>query len=137
MLPESGKPFILYIEDDIEDVELLMHVLQHLNCDIEIVHMSDGIKALEFLEQSKQYRLMPEMILLDINMSKLNGKETFVCLQADKTFARIPVVVLSTSNLPEDINYFKKFSIPYIIKPGEINRFKEELSVVLEKLLVC
>ncbi len=133
----SGKPFILYIEDDVEDVELLMHVLQQINCEVEIVHMSDGIKALEFLEQSKQLRQLPEMILLDINMSKLNGKETFVCLQADKTFARIPVVVLSTSNLPEDINYFKKFAIPYIVKPGEVARFKEELSVILEKLLVC
>jgi len=130
----SDKQYILYIEDDSEDVELLDHVLSHTSFNINVVNISDGAKALEFLERAKAVNRLPEMILLDINMSKLNGKETFVCLQADKIFARIPIAVLTTSSLDADVNYFKKYHIPYIIKPGDINKFKEELNNVLSPI---
>jgi CheY-like chemotaxis protein len=133
MLEQSGKPQIIYIEDDIEDVELLQDVFEHIEFRCELIHFRDGVSALEFLEQSKDIRQLPDLILLDINLSKLNGKETFVCLKADKSFARIPVVVLSTSNLDTDKDYFKKYHVPYLIKPGDINRFKEEISIVLHE----
>lgn len=125
----------MYIEDDIEDVELLDHVFQELGIDIGLIHLPDGEKALDYLEHAKSLNRLPELILLDINMSKLNGKETFVCLQADKMFARIPKMVLSTSNLESDLNYFKKYMVPYINKPGDVNRFRDELAVKLQDLL--
>jgi two-component system, chemotaxis family, response regulator Rcp1 len=133
MLEQSGKPLIIYIEDDIEDVELLKDVFDHIEFKCELIHFWDGVSALEFLEQSKNTRQLPDLILLDINLSKLDGKETFVCLKADKSLTRIPVVILSTSNLDTDVDYFKKYQVPYLIKPGDINRFKEEVSFVLKQ----
>jgi CheY-like chemotaxis protein len=135
MLTPSGKSYILYVEDDVEDVELLKHVLDHTSFEIEVVHVPDGDKALRLLEAAKETHQFPEMIFLDINLPKLDGKETFVCLQADKAFARIPVVVLSTSNLSSDINYFQKFQIPYLVKPGDVNSFKESLIEVMNGVL--
>jgi CheY-like chemotaxis protein len=135
MISQSGKSYILYVEDDIEDVELLKHVLEHTDFEIDVVHVADGEKALRLLEQVKDSKHFPEIIFLDINLPKMDGKETFVCLQADKAFARIPVVVLSTSSLPADSDYFKKFQIPYIVKPGDVNRFKENLIEVMNGIL--
>jgi CheY-like chemotaxis protein len=133
----GSKTRILYIEDDHEDVELLTHVLQHIKFNVELVHVTDGVTALDYLDKSRHKGgMMPDLIFLDINLSKLNGKETFVCLQADKEVARIPVVVLSTSNLDLDKNYFRKYQVPYIVKPGDINRFKEDLYQVLSGYLV-
>jgi CheY-like chemotaxis protein len=132
---QSGKSYILYVEDDIEDVELLKHVLDHTNFEIEVVHVPDGEKAMRLLEEAKETRQFPEMIFLDINLPKLDGKETFVCLQADKSFARIPVVVLSTSTMSSDVNYFSKFQVPYLVKPGDVNSFKENLIEVMNGVL--
>jgi CheY-like chemotaxis protein len=132
----GSKTRILYIEDDHEDVELLTHVMQHIELEVEIVHVADGVTALDYLDKSRHKDgMLPDLIFLDINLSKLNGKETFVCLQADKDVARIPVVVLSTSNLDLDKNYFRKYQVPYIVKPGDVNRFKEDLYQVLGKYL--
>lgn len=130
-----GGPYLLYIEDDIEDVELLQHVLQHADLSVGIINMSDGVRALDFLEHAKAVSRLPDMILLDINMSKLDGRETFVCIKADKLLARIPIAILSTSNLGTDISYFKKYQVPYIVKPGDINRFKDEIANLVKRVV--
>jgi CheY-like chemotaxis protein len=135
LLMNESRPYFLYIEDDVEDVELLKLALADSQFDFDIVHLSTGVDALNFLQECKQYSRFPELIFLDVNLSKMDGKETLVCLKADKDIARIPLTILSTSNLDSDISYFRKFQIPYIVKPGDVNRFKDELSEVMKGLL--
>jgi two-component system, chemotaxis family, response regulator Rcp1 len=134
-LMNDSRPYFLYIEDDVEDVELLKHVLTDSVFDFNIIHLTTGVEALNFLQECKRYSRFPELIFLDVNLSKMNGKETLVCLKADKDIAKIPLTILSTSNLDTDISYFRKFHIPYIVKPGDVNRFKDELSEVMKGLL--
>jgi CheY-like chemotaxis protein len=131
----NSRPYILYVEDDAEDVELLKYILAGTPFDFGITHISNGPDALDFLEQCKQYNRLPEMIFLDINLSKINGKELLICLKADKDIARIPVTVLSTSTLESDITYFRKFHIPYIVKPGDVRKFKDAVTEVMRGLL--
>jgi CheY-like chemotaxis protein len=131
----SSKPCILYVEDDIEDVELLTFILGELSFDCRLVHAYDGIQAMDLLEQLKENNSLPDLVLLDINLSKLNGKEVLVCIKADKKLARIPVVILSTSNAGTDMSFFRRLNIPYIIKPGDIKVYKSEISEVLASLL--
>lgn len=135
MLNLTDKPYVLYIEDDVEDVELLKHALEDSPFHFEIIHLSNGVEALDFLAKSKRYNRLPELIFLDVNLSKMDGKETLVCLKADYDLAKLSVVVLSTSNLDADINFFRKFHVPYIVKPGDIKRFREDLLEVLKGLL--
>jgi CheY-like chemotaxis protein len=135
LLKDESRPYFLYIEDDIEDVELLKVALADSQFDFDIVHLTTGVEALNFLQECKQYSRFPELIFLDVNLSKMDGKETLVCLKADKDIARIPLTILSTSNLDTDISYFRKFQVPYIVKPGDVSRFKEELSEVMKGLL--
>jgi CheY-like chemotaxis protein len=131
----TAKPYLLYIEDDADDVELLKYTLAETRAPFEVVHISDGDIALNFLEQAKQYGRLPELIFLDVNLMNLNGKETLLCLKADKELGKIPAVILSASNHDPDINYFRNFQVPYIVKPGDVNRFKEEVTDVMKRLL--
>jgi CheY-like chemotaxis protein len=137
MLNESGnpKPYVLYIEDDIEDVELLNFTLENSGAGFSIVHVNNGEEALRLLNDFKPFKPLPSLIMLDVNMPRLDGKETLVCLKADKDIARIPVVVLTTSNDKADVSFFKSYDIPYIVKPGDVVRFKEELFSTLEMVL--
>lgn len=131
----SGKVSVLYIEDDIEDVELLKHVLRNFESAIEIIHFSNGEAALVYLEKAKEFNNFPDVIFLDINMSRMNGKETLVCIKADKRMARLPVVILSTSTSDADKDYFGKLNIPYISKQGDIDSFERSVLFVLQPLL--
>lgn len=131
----SGKVSVLYIEDDIEDVELLKHVLRNFESAIEIIHFSNGEAALVYLEKAKEFNNFPDVIFLDINMSRMNGKETLVCIKADKRMARLPAVILSTSTSDADKDYFGKLNIPYISKQGDIDSFERSVLSVLQPLL--
>lgn len=131
----SGKASILYIEDDFEDVELLKHVLRDVTSEIEITHFTNGETALEFLEKAKELNNFPDIIFLDINMSRMNGKETLVCIKADKRMARIPIAILSTSTSESDKSFFRKLNIPYISKKGDLDKLEEEILSVLQPLL--
>ncbi len=137
MLNELGnpKPYVLYIEDDIEDVELLNFTLENSGAGFTVLHVNNGEEALRLLNDYKPFKPLPSLILLDINMSRLDGKETLVCLKADKDIAKIPVVVLTTSNDTKDISFFSRYDIPYIVKPGDVKQFREKLFSTLEMLL--
>ncbi len=137
MLNELGnpKPYVLYIEDDIEDVELLNFTLENSGAGFTVLHVNNGEEALRLLNDYKPFKPLPSLILLDINMSRLDGKETLVCLKADKDIAKIPVVVLTTSNDTKDISFFSRYDIPYIVKPGDVKQFREKLFATLEMLL--
>ncbi len=127
----NEEPYFLYIEDDTEDVELLKYCLSDTRFNLNIVHMQNGEAACTYLERIKDITRLPEIIFLDINMSKLNGKETYICLKAIKDISKIPIVVLSTSNFPGDIHYFKNYNVPYVNKCGNLQRYREDLSSVL------
>jgi CheY-like chemotaxis protein len=135
MLNLTDKPYVLYIDDDVEDVELLKHALADTQFRFEIIHLSNGADALDFLAKSKRYNRLPELIFLDVNLPKMDGRETLVCLKADYDLAKLSIVVLSTSNRDADIKFFGKFHVPYIVKPGDINKFREDLVEVLKGLL--
>jgi CheY-like chemotaxis protein len=131
----SGKTRVLYIEDDIEDVELLKHVLLECESELEITHFSNGEAALDYLEKAKEFNRFPDIIFLDINMSRMNGKETLVCIKADKRMARLPIAILSTSTSDADKDYFRKLNIPYISKQGDLDSFERSILSVLKPLL--
>ncbi|MCE3283407.1 MAG: response regulator [Chitinophagaceae bacterium] len=131
----ESKPYFLYVEDDLEDLELLKHALAETQFDFDIIHVNDGDEACTYLESCKDFKRLPELIFLDVKMSRLDGKETFLCLKADRELARIPIVVLSTSNSEGIIKFFGQYHIPYIVKPGDMPLFRENLLEVLKGLL--
>ena len=99
---------ILLVEDNADDAELTLRAFRRSKVVNEIVHVSDGVAALDYLFGTGAYagrdvKLKPEVILLDLKMPKIGGLEVLRRMRAEELTRRIPVVVLTSSNEERDI----------------------------------
>lgn len=120
---------ILLIEDDMIEVMKLNRVIASLQLDHKIIEANNGEEALTILELNT---IMPDIILLDLNMPKLSGIEFLSILKKSKDFNCIPTIILTTSNNSRDV--LKCFEIGvsgYVIKPLKY----EDYVYKIEKLL--
>jgi CheY-like chemotaxis protein len=102
----DGEPItIVLIEDDPGDVLLTRDALAEYKVTNDLVVLSDGADALAFLRADGRYagRPFPDLILLDLNLPGINGREVFAAMRADPELSRIPVVVLTASAAEEDL----------------------------------
>lgn len=115
---------ILYVEDDHDDRFFLNESAVSFSLPAEITYASDGSEAIDYLNKSTGKNL-PSLIVLDLNMPKVNGKETLEIIKEDPNYSKIPVIVLSTSENKEDKEFCKsKGVISYLIKPGHFNEYE-------------
>jgi two-component system, chemotaxis family, response regulator Rcp1 len=122
-----GRPLeILLVEDNPGDVRLTQEVLREGRVHNRLSIVQDGVEALEFLYRQGQYHTAPrpDLILLDLNLPKRDGREVLQEIKAHETLRRIPVVILTTSQAEEDI--LKTYDLHgncYISKPVDLNQF--------------
>ncbi len=117
---------ILLIEDDAVDVMTVQRAMRELGVPNPLRVASNGEAALESLRDRQQPA--PGLILLDLNMPRMNGIDFLRIAKADRSLRRIPVVVLTTSNQERDrLDSFDLGVAGYIIKPVEYDRFVEVL----------
>lgn len=128
------KPIeILLVEDSPSDAELTVEALQEGKLYSHLSLVEDGVKALEFLRRQGEYEHAPrpDLILLDLNLPRKDGREVLGELKADPELKRIPVVVLTTSRADEDV--LRAYSLHancYIIKPVDFRRFLEVVKTI-------
>lgn len=89
---------ILCVDDDKDDLLMLREAINKSGTTYHIMEAFDGQHALELLQQMQQTGLLPCLIILDINMPRMDGKQTLLALQNDPLLAAIPVVLFSTSS---------------------------------------
>jgi two-component system response regulator len=121
---------ILLVEDDPGDVELTREGLAAGKVLVNLQTVDDGIKALAYLRREVPYEaaVRPDIILLDLNMPRMDGRATLMAIKADEKLRSIPVVVLTTSEADTDIlKCYDLGASCYIAKPVG---FKEFLKVV-------
>jgi CheY-like chemotaxis protein len=122
---------ILYIDDDPDDREILSSAVKEMNCDVNVIEVENGIKALDYLNRVKKSGHLPCLILLDLNMPMLDGKETLVRIRQDNSFEKVPVIVYTSSNNPNDKIFFDKQGVLLITKPPNILFLRK----IVERLL--
>ena len=121
------KPIeILLVEDNPGDVDLAREALATGKVRNTLHHVSDGEQAMDFLRRKGKYAGMtrPDLVLLDLNMPKKDGREVLAEVKADEELKRIPVVILTTSRAEEDI--LKTYNLHancYITKPIDLHQF--------------
>ncbi|MBE3116690.1 response regulator [Candidatus Bathyarchaeota archaeon] len=119
---------ILLVEDNPGDVRLTKEALIDAKVLNEIYVVKDGVEAMEFLrkEGSFAHVPVPDLILLDLNLPRKDGREVLAEIKTDPKLKRIPVVILTTSQAEEDI--LKSYDLHancYVTKPVDLNRFVE------------
>ena len=117
---------ILLIEDDPGDVELTTESLEDSKLKINMNVVDDGVKALDYLHHQGEYvdATKPDLIFLDLNMPKKDGREVLSEIKHDEDLKTIPVVVLTTSEAEEDV--YKSYGLGancYVTKPVGLDQF--------------
>jgi CheY-like chemotaxis protein len=115
---------ILYVDDDIDDVYLISEAFEKYTDHLTIVHADNGLQGLEVLEKMNAEAMLPCLIILDINMPIMNGKEMLKKLRERPQYRDLPVVLFSTSQSSSDKQFAQTYEADFISKPmsySEIN----------------
>ncbi len=124
MLVETRNKTILLVEDNRGDIRLIQEALKKTAAQCKVVIARDGMEAMEYLRQDGEFAgaVRPDLILLDLNLPKKDGREVLAEIKADPSLKHIPIIVLTTSRNEEDI--FKSYDLHvncYISKSRNLN----------------
>ena len=125
--PEGTKLRVLLIDDSPGDVRLTREAFLDADMQVEIFVATDGIEAMAFLQKSKIDPLAahPDIILLDLNLPKMDGREVLAKIKADPDLSLIPTIILTTSTAETDIQ--KSYQLRancYLTKPVQLEEFQ-------------
>ena len=119
---------VLLVEDDPGDVMMTREAFHDYKLNNELHVVSDGAEAMSFLRQEGEYagRPRPDLVLLDLNLPRMDGRQVLQAIKSDPELASIPVVVLTTSENEDDV--LRSYSLhanAYVTKPVDFQRFIE------------
>ena len=108
---------IFYAEDDLDDLFIVKQAFQTHNDTIEIIHANNGLEALDLLQNLADANTLPCLILLDINMPGMDGRETLMKIKQHDRLKQIPAVMFSTSSSNLDKEFASKWNARFFTKP--------------------
>ncbi len=136
MTQDDSAPFdILLVEDDPADAGLAKRALREGRILCRVSHVRDGVEAMDFLRRKDQFvgAPRPDLILLDLNMPRMDGRAVLQELKADSDLKTIPVVILTTSDVDRDVNAsYLLGANSFITKPMDMDAFFDAIKSVEE-----
>ena len=131
---QAGRPMeILLVEDNPGDVRLAAEALAEANVLNHLSVAEDGVEALAFLHREGRYAAAPrpDLILLDLNLPRKDGREVLLEVKYDPDLRRIPVIVLTTSQADEDVlSSYDAHANLYISKPKDFDQFMDAVKLI-------
>ncbi len=128
IIGENGVAIeVLLVEDSPGDVRLTQEAFRDANTNIRLHIVFDGVEAMEFLRREGPYvdAVRPDLILLDLNLPKMDGREVLAHIKDDEDLMTIPTVILTTSELEVDIlKSYKLQANAYLTKPVQLPEFE-------------
>ncbi len=130
MLKEERVVDILLVEDNPGDVELTQEAFEGSKFRKKLHVARDGDEALDFFYKRGDFvdAVTPDIVLLDLNLPKTDGREVLTIMKADEAFKDLPVIILTSSHMDRDV--LEKFDLPsncYIVKPIDLSQFLKAL----------
>ncbi|MBI2950069.1 MAG: response regulator [Verrucomicrobia bacterium] len=130
----NGRPIeILLVEDSAGDVRLTQESLKESKVRNNLTVVSDGVEAMAYLKAQNGYAdaPRPDLILLDLNLPKMDGRQVLSEIKADPELKRIPVVILTTSKAEEDIlRTYNLHANCYVTKPVNLDQFMKVVRAI-------
>ena len=132
-LPDGRTVEILLVEDNVDDIDLTVEVLREAQVSINVSVAHNGVETLDFLRRSDKFAdaPRPDLILLDLNLPKRDGREVLAEIKTDRSLRSIPLIVLTTSDAPEDIRTsYGHHANCYIVKPFGLGQLSRALRAI-------
>jgi CheY-like chemotaxis protein len=126
--PEEMPKTILLVEDSLGDMRLAIEAFEETNKSVKLRVVPDGVAAMAYLRREGKCAdaPRPELILLDLNLPKMGGREVLAQVKADDSLKTIPTIILTTSVAPEDIQQCQKLKADdYLRKPVGFEKYDE------------
>lgn len=124
----NNLPYILSVEDDEDDQMLLETVLAEDGFGAKLEFVGNGVELMKKLAGMEQY---PSLILLDLNMPKMDGREALKKLKENPAYAQIPVIIFSTTKNEREIKLcYELGASSYLVKPSTYNGFLEAIDSI-------
>lgn len=120
----TPKNIVLCADDDTDDLELVQEAFARYANNVEVVTTKDGIQTCAYLESLSENDPSPCLIILDMNMPLMNGKEVLKKIRTYPRFESIPVVLFTTSSLPQDYDFAKKYRAGFVTKPLDVSQME-------------
>ena len=121
---------VLLVEDNDDDVLLTKYAFRNLPFVVDLQVAGDGLKAISMLRREPPYgdSPTPHLILLDLNMPRMDGRQLLVALKSDELLKQIPAIILSTSAADDDVwNAYRNHASAYMTKPIELREFRDRI----------
>jgi CheY-like chemotaxis protein len=116
-MPSQPTRTIFYADDDEDDIALLREAFVANNHSVNLIEASDGESALNYLLSLTDTDTWPCLIILDINMPRMDGKQALMRIKKHERLKDVPVIMFSTSNNQLDVVFFKQWGVELIQKP--------------------
>jgi chemotaxis family two-component system response regulator Rcp1 len=128
----ARRMHILLVEDNPGDADLVAEALRDCPCDVSIA--ADGVEALEYLRREGRHAgaRRPDLVLLDLNLPRLSGREVLARTKEDPDLKHVPVVVLSSSHAERDLlDAYRLHANCFVTKPVDLNDFLASVGAVV------
>ena len=119
----AAPPIVLCVDDDADDRQFMANAIGDFHTSLQMVEATNGSEALTFLQQAKQKGKLPCLILLDLNMPVMDGKEALMKIKQDEALKEIPIVVFTTSSSTIDKLFCQRYKVEMITKPPQYDEF--------------
>jgi len=127
---------VLLVEDNPDDAELTIHALKEGNKDIHLLHLKDGVEALNFIFAKKAFQNQKiqndlKLVLLDLKLPRLDGLEVLRKIRSDERTKSLPVVILTSSRERRDIAEAYELAVnSYVVKPVGFDNYMKTISTI-------
>jgi CheY-like chemotaxis protein len=134
----SNNELLLVVEDSNDDFRMLQRLMQRMEVRNPIIRCVNGDEALDFLYQGGSYKdteevPKPSVILLDLNLPGLDGRDVLERLKQDGSLKEIPIVVFTTSSSPKDVEFcYQKGANGYLVKPMNVEELQKTVQAFVD-----
>ena len=123
---------VLCVDDDPDDREIVCYTISEIDSSLQVVHAADGVEALSYLTEAKEKEALPCLVILDINMPRMDGRQTLAEMKRDTHLSKVPVVIFSTSNSKVDKMYCDRYGVELVTKPTTMHIMQDEVKRLLQ-----
>jgi CheY-like chemotaxis protein len=128
---ETMARIVLCVDDDPDDRELIRNAIFNVDPSYTVAHATNGKEAILYLTRAEDSEF-PCLVILDINMPVMDGKQALAVIKKNEKWNHVPVVVFSTSSHPADLQFCERYGVELVTKPANFNQITMEAERLLQ-----